>query len=290
MPLLNAGLNGNELQVTFMPWYTGKFLPNGLYDAQKNNYYDTLTFPHLCALKPTMPQPSPVNSPAFVQAAKFVACDMSAIQTATGHTPASMQSCAAQTGINWAALQQCTNSGMGQQIMRGAEFANKIHSVLNRMMDRAPYMFLNGQMLVCPGYNWCTHTWVPGPGGHYMKKPLPKPGSFLTVVCSHLQPPPQACYAALGGAPQPAAMKPTPACENCNEVLPSGWAQQAAAGPPRALPLRAVYALGAAAACAALAAGLVLAWRRTRGAHGGKAAAADGRELLSLEEPDLPQD
>mmetsp|Transcript_74394 Transcript_74394/g.197620 ORF Transcript_74394/g.197620 Transcript_74394/m.197620 type:complete len:293 (-) Transcript_74394:50-928(-) len=259
VPLLNSGLTGDQLEVIMMPWYTGKFLPSGLYNADKGSYYDQLTFPHLCALKPTLPQPAAANAPGLVSAAKFISCDMGYIQSASGRTEETMQSCAAQSGLAMEPFQTCKRSDEGYNIMRGADFAAKIHSVLDRTIEAAPYVFVNGDMLECPGYSYCSSTWVPMTDGKYGHKPLPRPGDFLTVVCSAMDPAPAACAAVLSGA-HPQAVKPTPACENCEEVLPSGWLveQEREKGPPQ-LATRLLAAAGAALLVGAVA---CFAWRR----------------------------
>mmetsp|Transcript_32236 Transcript_32236/g.74742 ORF Transcript_32236/g.74742 Transcript_32236/m.74742 type:complete len:281 (+) Transcript_32236:157-999(+) len=274
LPLLSAGLTGDQLEITMMPWYTGKFLPNGLYDAQKSSYYDTLTFPHLCALQDTMPQPVQVDSPALVRGAKFVACDMGHIQSPGGHSEATTQACAQQAGLDLASFQTCINSDGGYLLMRGRDFANKIHSVLDRTIDHAPYMFLNGEMLECPGFNFCASTWVPlGATGTYGHKPLPKAGGLLDIVCSLSQPVPAAC--ASSGV-QPAAVQPTPACENCAEVLPSGWHSVPGTAPGGE---HVWFALAGAAAIACAAVGLF--WRRT---WAGCRSSPAQEELLPLED------
>mmetsp|Transcript_121913 Transcript_121913/g.356282 ORF Transcript_121913/g.356282 Transcript_121913/m.356282 type:complete len:270 (-) Transcript_121913:122-931(-) len=260
-----------------LPWYTGKFLPNGLYNADKGSYYDQLTFPHLCALKPTMPQPSPVNAPNFVNAAKFISCDMGYVQSANGHTEGTMRSCAEQSGLALEPLELCMHTDEGYNIMRGSEYSAKIHSVLDRTIESAPYLFVNGEMLVCPGFNYCTATWVPQADGQYGNKPLPQHGSFLTVVCSMLNPAPAACRAALSGA-QPKAVKPTPACENCAEVLPSRWRVVDAA--PSSLT---VHLLAAAGMALVVAAAACFAWRRAHAARGAKAGEASSKQFLSVE-------
>lgn len=220
--LLEAGLPGDQVQVTLLP------VPGG--SVGKADMV------HLCALKSGVEAPFPVDSPELASAARFVACDLGNIQRDQS-TEAALKACAAESGVDWDSLADCVNGDEGVGILQSAAFTAKMQSIHTRPhTDSEPFLFFNGEGLDC-GTPYPTSCWATyGPDGSQRK--LPAEGSLAYVACSALQDPrPASCSAqvAAGAAPVAAADaqggSTTVACQNCNEVGSFNWLDEHRARP-----------------------------------------------------------
>ncbi|CAK0822580.1 unnamed protein product [Prorocentrum cordatum] len=226
--LLEAGLPGDQVQVTLLPVLGGRGSAPEL--------------AHLCALRSGVEAPFPVDSPELASAAKFVACDLGNIQRDQA-SEAAAKACAAEAGVDWDGLAACVNGDEGVGILQSAAFAAKMQSIRTRPhSDSEPYLFFNDAGLDC-GTPYPTSCWATyGPDGSQRK--LPAEGSLAYVACSALPGPlPAACSApsAAGVAPAAAAGaghtagleggSTTVACQNCNEVGSFNWLDEHRARP-----------------------------------------------------------
>eukprot|EP00418_Pyrodinium_bahamense_P020162 CAMPEP_0179128718 /NCGR_PEP_ID=MMETSP0796-20121207/61043_1 /TAXON_ID=73915 /ORGANISM="Pyrodinium bahamense, Strain pbaha01" /LENGTH=322 /DNA_ID=CAMNT_0020827575 /DNA_START=14 /DNA_END=982 /DNA_ORIENTATION=- len=252
LPLVNAGLPGDQVQLTFLPMPYGTLTAGVPYQPGIGDYFSVN---ELCILRPTMPQPALINSPALVSAVKYVACDLDHTLDGT-YSQASQRTCAEVAGVPYGPLQACVDGDAGSSIMFGREYTSKVASAHQRHVTPAPSLFLNGRPLLCVNPLICTGFWTPAG-----EEPLAQQGTLLATVCSMLSPPPPQCTQA---ASVPLQLK-------VEEVGPLRL--------PRAAPR------GAAAASAGLAMlGLVnagalgvLAWQRGRRGGSGAAAASELR-------------
>lgn len=240
VPLVDAGLPGDRVQLTLLPWPTQQVPPAGAYSAGFTDYFSEVA---ICVMKSAFPGPIPIDSPAMISAVKFLACDLDYTNAAFGsYGTASVHACADKAGIPWfgaGGAEPCKNGEAG--LMESPAYAEKIRSAMGRHPLHAPFLFLNGEPLRCNGPAYCTAVWTPTGD-----RPLPRPGNLVDVICSTLNPAPAVCAArqAAGGPPGAPAYKN---CQNCEEVGLFHWHRPHRAGPQ--LP---------AAVCAAIAASLVV--------------------------------
>jgi len=220
--LLEAGLPGDQVQVTLLPVPGGS---GGIADMV-----------HLCAVKSGVESPFPVDSPQLASAAKFIACDLGNIQRDQA-TEAAAKACAAEAGVDWNSLADCVNGDEGVGILQSAAFTAKMQSIHTRPHTGSePYLFFNGEGLDC-GTPYPTSCWATyGLDGSQRK--LPAEGSLAHVACSAMQDPRLAscgAQAAAGAAPAAAAeaqgSSATVACQNCNEVGSFNWLDEHPARP-----------------------------------------------------------
>lgn len=206
VPLVEAGLPGEQVQVIVIPWVSEKVGPDGLYVPDPASPYDQLASAQVCAMRSVLQQPMPIDSPVLVGAVKFIVCDDKDIQSRKwGRRPDGIQSCAEEAGLPWAGpngLEVCEKPETGFSLMHGLAYSRIVGAMKGRHWTSAPYMFLNGEPLNCPGPTFCTSVWTPSGD-----RPLKKPGSLVEIACSMLDPLPPAC----GGvsAPLPPAAPPT---------------------------------------------------------------------------------
>mmetsp|Transcript_64660 Transcript_64660/g.142636 ORF Transcript_64660/g.142636 Transcript_64660/m.142636 type:complete len:363 (+) Transcript_64660:57-1145(+) len=229
LPLLEAQLPGDRVQVTILPWVSGGFGPDGRYQpGSVPGSTDFVAFAHLCALRSTLPQPAPANSSGLLGGVNFLACDLDHLinPDSSMRTADTAAACAVQAGLQWdgpKGIKVCTESQApdgGAAIMHSKSFAQKIHSARSRFHVEAstPFVFLNGELLHCEGPVMCDKVWSPSGG-----VALTKPGSLLDIACSMIGAPlPDACADSQSSQPS----TPVPfdkKCENCDEVNAFQW-------------------------------------------------------------------
>eukprot|EP00411_Alexandrium_monilatum_P064355 CAMPEP_0175529860 /NCGR_PEP_ID=MMETSP0096-20121207/21370_1 /TAXON_ID=311494 /ORGANISM="Alexandrium monilatum, Strain CCMP3105" /LENGTH=340 /DNA_ID=CAMNT_0016832577 /DNA_START=39 /DNA_END=1061 /DNA_ORIENTATION=+ len=219
--LVKAKLPGGLVHLTVLPLPFSVLPPDQC--AQDPRCYGELA--PLCAMRATQPHPTPIDSPALLPAVEFLVCSLTQ-SVATRHPPPGIvRDCAGQAGLPWQPIESCARGEDVQRIMFSSDYNNAAPAAVERLAARGfnqerpysmPLVFINGELLSCGG-GGCTATRTPSG-----KVPLQVPGSLLFLVCSKLAPRPQACP---GGPAQAAPLqnRPTPACENCEEVGVFHW-------------------------------------------------------------------
>uniref|UniRef100_A0A7S4SV70 Uncharacterized protein n=1 Tax=Alexandrium monilatum TaxID=311494 RepID=A0A7S4SV70_9DINO len=270
LPLTEALLPG--VQLTLLPMIEP---PGGPQECLASELCRRALAP-LCALRSTLPQPTPANAPALAPAVKFVSCHLIHTGGGAGITGDIVSECAGYALLDAEELQACADGPEVFNTMYSDAYIDTILGAVNRLRTGGfpehigmPLVFLNGNLLECAG-NSCYG--VKHPNGVI---PLAQPGTLLQLACSKLHPKPQICISIEGfsAPPAPVAAR-TRDCEECVEIGASHWPRQARRD--HSLPL-----LVAAAAALPLAGLLILvAWRRAWGCpccgttlqSGGKAA------------------
>eukprot|EP00418_Pyrodinium_bahamense_P006776 CAMPEP_0179025104 /NCGR_PEP_ID=MMETSP0796-20121207/7806_1 /TAXON_ID=73915 /ORGANISM="Pyrodinium bahamense, Strain pbaha01" /LENGTH=371 /DNA_ID=CAMNT_0020721101 /DNA_START=46 /DNA_END=1161 /DNA_ORIENTATION=+ len=232
-PLVKAQLPGGAVRLSLLPWVKGDY-SEGQCTASDECFY---ALAPLCVLQYLLPQqPAPVDAPGVSRAVRFILCDqfhrMSAgPERARAAHEGSVRACAAEAGLPWdgpQGLARCARGPGAFAVLRSAAYASSI-AAADRVISRGPditepFLLLNGDELRClgdPVRVECTEVWSLERG--YV--PFAAHGNLLYIVCSKLDHPPEACRSVHGSA-APVTVRPTPACEDCSEVLDFRWQPQ----------------------------------------------------------------
>jgi len=232
LPLVEAGLPGDQVEILAHPWRNGQNGPDGLYQPVPGDF---TSIGHMCAFRDALPMPAPIDSPSLKSAVKFLACDMDdLIIPGVKRDANSVSKCADAAGLHWDGpdgIKACAEGGpnaKGYELMHSRAYTDLVQAASSHIQVEAvtPFVFLNGDLLECSGPTHCVAT-VNQQG---QLVPLATPGSLLEVICSMLSPKPAACVAdGTSAAGESSAATTTekkfhPACENCAEVGKFHWA------------------------------------------------------------------
>lgn len=228
-PLIEAKLPGDKVQLTLLPVLKGMSNPVSC----RATHACQLALAPLCALKATLPQPAPADSPELRRGAQFVACDIAATAGDLGRKPDARKDCAEEAGFPWngaGGLQKCAQGHEAFDIMYSAAYADNVIAAMHRLKNarfkeppRMPWIFLNGDLLTCMAENCIAIHTSDG------DRPLKRPGSLLYLVCTQLQgAQPDACKNvtstdARNSSNKTDVVNQTEACENCMEVGTYHW-------------------------------------------------------------------
>uniref|UniRef100_A0A7S2DJD5 Gamma-interferon-inducible lysosomal thiol reductase n=1 Tax=Alexandrium andersonii TaxID=327968 RepID=A0A7S2DJD5_9DINO len=225
-PLIQARLPGDKVRFTILPVLKGM--------SNREQCMETGACHHalapLCALRDTLPQPVPADSPELRRAVDFLACDLAFTADGLGNTPEVMQECARKAGLDWEAIDTCTKGPKVFDVMYSTAYAKTIVSAMHRLQKASfaqppsmPWVFLDGKLLTC-GSEGCIAEQTPS--GEIA---LPKPGSLLALVCDKLESKPEACMGVQKSL-DPTAVEAEERlaeearrCENCVEVGHFHW-------------------------------------------------------------------
>jgi len=253
LPLLEAGLPGDQVLVTVLPVPFTVLMPG---ECVKDAGCIASVAP-LCALNKA-PPPAPADSLELLAALRFVECSV-------GHTSGVLQldrhtvrNCSEVAGVPMEDIDDCISSKEVFDFMHSKSYNENAMEAIERISKEGfdehvglPLVFVDGVLLSCNGHV-CSARKTPSG-----EEPLQRPGSLLSVACARLQSPPEACRGA--GADPPAGPVDVPdrlPCENCAEVGHFRWRAASSSSPWGQLAL-------AAGALAALALALG-AWHRGR--------------------------
>lgn len=265
LPLLEAGLPGDQVLVTVLPVPFTVLMPG---DCVKDAGCVASVAP-LCALN-NAPPPAPADSPELRAALRFVECSV-------GHTSGELhldrhtvRNCSEAAGVPMDGIDDCIASKEVFDFMHSKSYNENAIEALARISEEGfdehvglPLVFVDGVLLSCDGHGCSARK---KPSG---EEPLQRPGSLLSVACARLQSPPEACRGA-GADPAagPVDVSDRLPCENCAEVGRFRWRAVSSSGPWGQLAL-------AAGALAALSLALV-AWHRGRRPQRGRGYEAPG--------------
>jgi len=232
LPLIRAKLPGDRLQLTLLPW-----VPDALSaDECLANLPCSYARAPLCVLNRTFPQPVRIDSEELRRSLEFLYCDLS--NTALGATPpqnkVELPRCASKAGIPWSGhhgMKACAEGSGALKLLDSSHYRQRVEAAkhkLSKVQDQmAPFVFFNGEVLICQGPEWCTGLRTPSGDRHFSK-----PGGLLEVVCARLHPVPSACKAVLARSTEDdgpskiakhGVKEAARACENCVEVGAFAW-------------------------------------------------------------------
>jgi len=184
--LFQARLPGDLVEITLLPWVldnSGRTPAAQTCEADHSMPCHYLPAP-LCALQ-AVAMPAPIDSPDMFHAYEFMICDLAHANAGSPapQTPQTIQACATSSQVNTASWQECVASNT-----RSPAFESKIQDAWNRLQQlppqMAPFIFINGQELVCKEPMACSALRTPT-----TTTPLQQPGTLLQVVCSLLPSP-----------------------------------------------------------------------------------------------------
>jgi len=129
--------------------------------------------------------------------------------------------CATQAGIPYAPINAGIESGEALRLVHSPGYTHRVqayeHQIAQAGQEILPYIFLNGNLLLCEGSTHCSAVWKATTARY---EPLDQAGSLLQLVCQRLDPKPPLCIPALGQIKNGGT---TPACENCAEMGKFHW-------------------------------------------------------------------
>jgi len=194
--LLSANLPGDRVKLTVLPWVLDRGEvppPRECVMPIVPCYF--LPAP-LCALQ-AVDMPGPIDSPEMVSAVAFSLCDLGYANAGSqlDHDNNTIGDCAKSNSVDATRLNACMAANTREpSFVTLVKAANERLSKLPDLM--APFIFINGQILVCQDPQHCTGIQLPD-----RVEPLTTPGTLLQVLCSQIPGElPAACQAAL--APQ----------------------------------------------------------------------------------------
>mmetsp|Transcript_80179 Transcript_80179/g.201749 ORF Transcript_80179/g.201749 Transcript_80179/m.201749 type:complete len:345 (+) Transcript_80179:67-1101(+) len=217
--LVNAGLPGDRLDITILPMIKP---PDGRPQCMEDPLCANALSP-LCALKPMMPPPMPADAAGWPSIVKFLSCDVMHTGGGEEFTPSTVQRCASDAGLDSTGIQDCANGMEAFDLLFSDNYSGRILDAIRRLQEAGfpdhiamPWVFLNGELLECSG-SGCTGAKQP-----YGITPLQNPGSLLYLVCSKLDPKPDACMNVEGYQSHHTVAKLTE-CLNCEEMTKPEW-------------------------------------------------------------------
>eukprot|EP00421_Protoceratium_reticulatum_P035839 CAMPEP_0168482894 /NCGR_PEP_ID=MMETSP0228-20121227/65276_1 /TAXON_ID=133427 /ORGANISM="Protoceratium reticulatum, Strain CCCM 535 (=CCMP 1889)" /LENGTH=438 /DNA_ID=CAMNT_0008499335 /DNA_START=25 /DNA_END=1342 /DNA_ORIENTATION=+ len=302
-PLLDAGLPGDRVKVSVLPFVKIEEnvpVAQNLWDqfcrSTDSCFY---ALAPLCALEASVPAAAPADSPELSRGVSFAQCNQA--RRLASHPSTSMEvsdemrsaedsesrACAAQAGMPYdgpQGVKACADGPKSLSLIHSPGYTGRVIAAERTLKlsgkQMMPYVFLNGDVLRCDGGEAgvrCGGIWSQAGGDRV----LTHPGTLLHVVCSRLNPRPDACR---GVSATPAKVGPTPFCENCNEVRSFHWDAERDEGRH---PLKALGAASAAFVAAFTVA--ALGWRalwRSRGQQ--QEDAEDGVPLVVETPSEMP--
>lgn len=227
LPLLWAELPGDRVRLDLLPWVPS--VPD-----EATCLGDTACYyarDHMCVLARTLQTSYGINSTEMKSAVRFAYCDL--YNVIGGATPQQnfehLPECAQEAGLAWAGpggVQACIEGVEGFGALNSAAYKLVVQTAQEQLQamgveQMAPFIMLDGKLLVCHGPQWCTA--LRSPTG---EEPLETPGTLLRTVCSRLYPVPQACTQVMLHDNEARPVAPPAAlvhgnagaCENCAEV------------------------------------------------------------------------
>ncbi|CAK0806852.1 unnamed protein product [Prorocentrum cordatum] len=265
VPLLEAGLPGDQVLVTVLPVPFTVLLPG---DCVKDVGCIASVAP-LCALSGQALHAAATSTPRPQPAEDAHGCERGPVPL---HPPRALErdtvrNCAEVAGVPLDDIDDCIASRdvfdfIGERklfgsvggrrgtfssspLMHSKSYTDNALEALERIDTEGfeghvglPLVFLDGALLSCDGYG-CSARKTPSG-----EEPLERPGSLLSVACASLRSPPEACRGAgadqAGLGAEPVDVSDRLPCENCAESGRFRWrAPGRADGPPGRLALAA---------------------------------------------------
>jgi len=158
LPFLRAGLPGDQVVLTVLPWGTGAKWVDGSWhsSAQVDGLYDQLCGVELCGLREAASKPAAVNSEDLLRGVSFMACHMREFQrkgdAALAADPAAPEMiakrCSSSAGLPWHGkhgMRSCQANNTGVLAQHETAYTSAIGWVYQQpKWTQTPFLFLNG--------------------------------------------------------------------------------------------------------------------------------------------------